>query len=593
MSHVAEDEQASIKNSKEVEANTNAVAIHDLDYDVPPEELTPVSAVYYASLGGRGLSEKEFFSSDPGASSDDECTGDKGAGILKEEVSAPPEGFSQRLAAILVAGAGFLADSYDLFVINIVLIMMKQNESYGLLTPDMQTQCSFMAIIGAAVGQLLFGFLGDQYGRRRMFLLTAILTILGNILQATAQPRKRLGIYQQMMLFRFIMGIGVGGEYPTASIITSENSTNWTRGRNLAAVFSMQGVGRLLCAVVLLTCVRTIEDTNIQWRVAVIVGALPMMIAVFYRWLPETAAFRHQVQARYPNMRERFKVIWKTVWENRRALTGTAGSWFILDMLFYGNSLFSADVTARIGLGDNIRGLTVQNLIIQSMAMPGYILAVLFIDCIGKKRLQLIGFFGEGVIFAVMAVFHSRLKRMPQVFLVMYALTFLFDNFGANTSTFVIPAVIYPTEARSTCHGISAAFGKAGAVVGASVFLNIVTMHCPNHGCSEDVDPALVDRGIKTVFYWYVIFDGVLRFSMSFSWAADPPLIAYPCREIMHLFSSFPPPFPVPFLSTRCAILSLVGFLWTCILVHDKRHKSLDCNGPLQAPATSAEYRMT
>jgi len=503
----AEDEQASIKRPREVGTDGNADATHDMDYDVFPEDLTPASAVYFVSPNRR-LSGKDFFSSsDPDASSDDEYAADEGAGILPEEAPAPPGELSQRLYTILVAGTGFLADSYDLFVINIVLLMMKQNKSYGPLTPEVQTQCSLMAIVGAMVGQLLFGFLGDQYGRRRMFLLTALLTILGNVLQATAQPRQRMGIYHQMMLFRFIMGMGVGGEYPAASTITSENSPSWQRGRNLAAVFSMQGVGRLLCAVVLLICAYTIEDTNMQWRVAVIVGAFPMMIAVFFRWLPETDAFRHHVQARYPNMRERFNVIWRTVWENRRALAGTAGSWFILDMLFYGNSLFSADVTVTMGLGDGIKGRAVQNLIIQSMAMPGYILAILFIDRIGKKRLQLLGFFGEGVTFAVMAVFHARLKQTPVVFLVMYALTFLFDNFGANTSTFVIPAVIYPTEARSTCHGISAAFGKAGAVVGASVFLSLVNRHCPNHVCSTNVDPALVDKGIQNVFYWYVEFD--------------------------------------------------------------------------------------
>lgn len=492
-------------NHRQNGLHDHAAATHAMEeYDAPPEDLSPVSSLAFVPAENRRLTSKDFFSSsDPDASSDDDYTGDEDDGNLPEEVAAPPGELSQRIYTILVAGTGFLADSYDLFVINIVLLMMKQNKNYGPLTPDVQTQCSFMAIVGAIAGQLLFGVMGDQYGRRRMFLLTALLTILGNVLQATAQPRERMGIYHQMMLFRFIMGMGVGGEYPAASTITSENSTSWQRGRNLAAVFSMQGVGRLLCAVVLLICAFTIKDTDMQWRVAVIVGAVPMMVAVFFRWLPETDAFRHHVQARYPNMRERFKNIWKMVWENRKALAGTAGSWFILDMLFYGNSLFSADVTETMGLGNGIRGRTVQNLIIQGMAMPGYILAVIFIDRIGKKRLQLIGFFGEGVIFGFMAVYHRQLKRTPVLFLIMYALTFLFDNFGANTATFVIPAVIYPTEARSTCHGISAAFGKAGAVVGASVFLRLVSMHCPNRVCSKDVDTALVDKGIKSVFYWY------------------------------------------------------------------------------------------
>lgn len=103
---------------------------------------------------------------------------------------------------------------------------------------------------------------------------------------------------------------------------------------------------------------------------------------------------------------------------------------------------------------------------------------------------------------------------------------------GANSTTWIIPAEIFPTEARSTCHGISAAFGKAGAVVGASVFLKLTNMHCVNHMCTPDSDPALVDKGIKSVFYW-------------------------------------------------CAVLSLFGFIWTSVLVHDKRHRSLDVKAPM------------
>lgn len=333
-------------------------------------------------------------------------------------------------------------------MINLVLLMMKQNESYGVLTPDMQAKCSFMAIIGALCGQLLFGLLGDQYGRRQTFLMTAALTILGNILQATAQPHPKFTIYQQMMVFRFIMGLGVGGEYPAASTITSENSNSWQRGRNLAAVFSMQGVGRLLCALVLLLCAYFISDTDLQWRVAVVAGAIPMMVAIFFRWLPETEVFRNQVEARYPDMRLRFSNILRTVWANRRALAGTAGSWFILDVLFYGNSLFSADVTSTMGLGSDIKGRSVANLVIQSMAMPGYIFTVMFIDKVGKKRLQLFGFMGEGLVFAFMAIYQSKLKQVPAAFLFLYALTFLLDNFGECMGVFLCMGVCLCEEGR-------------------------------------------------------------------------------------------------------------------------------------------------
>lgn len=53
------------------------------------------------------------------------------------------------------------------------------------------------------------------------------------------------------------------------------------------------------------------------------------------------------------------------------------------------------------------------------------------------------------------------------LFAVLYGLTFFFANFGPNSTTFVLPAELFPTRIRSTCHALSAAAGKAGAMVGA------------------------------------------------------------------------------------------------------------------------------
>ncbi|EFH50771.1 inorganic phosphate transporter family protein, partial [Arabidopsis lyrata subsp. lyrata] len=55
-------------------------------------------------------------------------------------------------------------------------------------------------------------------------------------------------------------------------------------------------------------------------------------------------------------------------------------------------------------------------------------------------------------------------------FVVFYSLTFFFSNFGPNATTFIVPAEIFPARIRSTCHGISAASGKAGAMVGSFGF---------------------------------------------------------------------------------------------------------------------------
>ena len=62
-------------------------------------------------------------------------------------------------------------------------------------------------------------------------------------------------------------------------------------------------------------------------------------------------------------------------------------------------------------------------------------------------------------------------ESLPVGFAVMYGFIFFFANFGPNSTTFIVPTEIFPTRLRSTCHGISGAGGKAGAIVGVFLFL--------------------------------------------------------------------------------------------------------------------------
>jgi len=85
-----------------------------------------------------------------------------------------------------------------------------------------------------------------------------------------------------------------------------------------------------------------------------------------------------------------------------------------------------------------------------------------------RYLIQLIGFFMMSVFMLLMGIMYDDLKnKYTTLFALFYALTFFFANFGPNSTTFVLPAELFPTRVRSTCHAISAASGKAGAIVAA------------------------------------------------------------------------------------------------------------------------------
>jgi PHS family inorganic phosphate transporter-like MFS transporter len=286
---------------------------------------------------------------------------------------------------IAVSGAGFLADAYDLFVINLAVDMMAKVSYKEILTDDLKSNVKTMALIGAVVGQLVFGATADLIGRRIVFIITCTLVICGAILSASAQDTSSFGIYSQLCLWRFILGVGVGGEYPLSAAITSESASIENKSKCLAMVFSMQGFGSLLCTLVLVTVSQTlVGQFEAQWRIALGLGGLPMILAFYFRWTmheskqwenkPSDAVFRtsiisdsktNQRVSVFEYFSSGFNYVQAVVRRNHFRLLGTAGAWFILDIVFYANSLFSGQITKSMGLGSTIQAEALTQLILQ------------------------------------------------------------------------------------------------------------------------------------------------------------------------------------------------------------------------------------
>eukprot|EP00597_Dinobryon_sp_UTEXLB2267_P003690 CAMPEP_0170058874 /NCGR_PEP_ID=MMETSP0019_2-20121128/1332_1 /TAXON_ID=98059 /ORGANISM="Dinobryon sp., Strain UTEXLB2267" /LENGTH=434 /DNA_ID=CAMNT_0010263921 /DNA_START=375 /DNA_END=1679 /DNA_ORIENTATION=- len=377
-----------------------------------------------------------------------------------------------------------------------------------------------MALVGAVVGQIGFGSIADMIGRRRVFIMTCSMVIFGAVMSATVQNTSgSFGIFSQLTFWRFILGVGIGGEYPLSASITSESSQSQDVVRNLAMVFSMQGIGTILCSLVLVTVTNTMGDNyDTQWRLALGLGAVPMACSFYFRWKMHETSWANEINkplllhedstTEYSSpsysiiayFREGLAFVWQTVQTHWWALLGTAGSWFVLDVVFYANGLFSGQVTTAMGLSTSTRGEASAALILQCIALPGYMCTILFIDRIGPSNLQLIGFVATAFFFLLLAVLQPYLLQVPPLYIILYGLTFFFQNFGANATTYIIPSIIYPTNHRATCHGISAAWGKMGAIVGAEVFLYLQNSFCRGDNCTDDATAEQKNNGLRVVF---------------------------------------------------------------------------------------------
>lgn len=413
----------------------------------------------------------------------------------------------------------------------------------GSLPPNVSAAVNGVALCGTLAGQLFFGWLGDKLGRKSVYGATLMVMCVCSIASGLSFGHSAKAVMTTLCFFRFWLGFGIGGDYPLSATIMSEYANKKTRGAFIAAVFAMQGFGILAGGVFAMIMAAafdarfkaptyevdpvgsTVPEADYLWRIILMVGALPALLTFYWRLkMPETARYtalvaknakqaaadmakvlNTDIEADQPKPAEQnaptrsgYGLFSKQFLKRHGLhLLGTTSTWFLLDIAFYSQNLFQKDIFTAIGWIPPAKTMNAihevftiaraQTLIALCSTVPGYWFTVALIDVIGRFAIQLMGFFFMTVFMFALAFPYNHWKKPDNRigFVVMYSLTFFFCNFGPNATTFVVPAEIFPARLRSTCHGISAASGKLGAIVGAFGFLYL----------AQNQDPTKTDAG--------------------------------------------------------------------------------------------------
>jgi MFS family permease len=378
---------------------------------------------------------------------------------------------------------GFFTDAYDLFVISTVAVLVK---SQWHLSTTQTSWVTGSAILAAFVGALVFGRIADVLGRKSVYVTVAIIMIVGAVASAFATD------FLWLVAARFVLGLGIGGDYPVSAVLMSEYSNRDDRGRLVGLVFSMQALGLIVGPLVGLVLLSSGISHDLTWRLMLGLGAVPAAAVVFLRTkMPESPRFQARVRGKADRAGRELAlfsdgiVTGSSISEDtvrriglgrfltdRRSLVlllGTAGTWFLFDYAYYGNTLSLPAILKEVAPHASLVAKLAWTLgIFVVFAVPGYALAVTKMDRIGHRRLQLIG-------FGVMAAAFIFLGAIPVLttavapFLLIFGLSYFFIEFGPNTTTFVMPSEVFPVGMRTTGHGIAAGIGKLGAFIG--VFL--------------------------------------------------------------------------------------------------------------------------
>nr|DAD46497.1 TPA_asm: hypothetical protein HUJ06_016434 [Nelumbo nucifera] len=168
--------------------------------------------------------------------------------------------------AIIIAGMGLFTDAYDFFCIIPVMKLIGRiyyhDPAEHQKLPFVVTMVVAVAFIGTMIGQVVFGILGDRIGRKRVYGLALTIMVSSSIGCGFSICRTRKCMITSLCFFRFLLGVGIGGDYPLSATIMSEFANKVTRGSFIAAVFSMQGFGILVSAAVTMAVLAIFDRTS-------------------------------------------------------------------------------------------------------------------------------------------------------------------------------------------------------------------------------------------------------------------------------------------------------------------------------------------
>lgn len=370
---------------------------------------------------------------------------------------------------VLGAGIGWALDAMDVGLISFLLVAIK--EEWHLGANDL-SWIATMGFIGMAVGAAASGLLADRIGRRNVFVVTLVIYGLATGLSAISS-----GLLM-FLVFRLVVGLGLGGELPVASTLVSEYAPARIRGRIIVALESFWAIGWLLAA-----CLgKWLVPVENGWRWALVIGVVPAVYALYVRRnLPESVRFlerRGQTGQAEDAVREFERAsgvapvpspdrvaaepprlplaqLWQRPYAGRTLALWV--TWFGVNFAYYGAFLWIP--TFLVESGFPMAKSFSFTLWITLAQLPGYALSAVLVEKLGR-RATLAAFLAGS---AVAALLFGHATSDAAILATGCALSFC--NLGAWGALYAVTPEVYPTLVRATGAGSATAFGRIASIV--------------------------------------------------------------------------------------------------------------------------------
>ncbi|KAF9889406.1 hypothetical protein FE257_007307 [Aspergillus nanangensis] len=392
---------------------------------------------------------------------------------------APPftpaqrKGRWERSWPTIACGAGLFSDGYLNGVIGSVNTILSQLYPVTYNSSPASQNVASITFAGTVLGQLIFGYLSDHWSRKWSLLISTLILIIFSALSAGSYGAhgSQYGLFAALTAYRFILGIGIGGEYPAGSVAAAENTGELKEGHRhrwfiMFTNFQID-FAYVVSALVPMILVLIFTENHLRavWRIALGLGIIPPLSLFYLRLkLEEPEAFNRGRMRKFP--------IWLIIKFYWKRLTVVSLIWFLYDFSAYSFNIYSSKwISIIIGdtapLWKTFGWTTVTNL----FYIPGAFLGALASDKIGPRNTLALGVGLQGVCPSP-----SRLGRTS---IDLSSIFSALGEFGPGDNIGLCAAKTSATAIRGQYYAIAAAFGKIGAFVGTYV-IPIIQDNAPN-----------------------------------------------------------------------------------------------------------------
>lgn len=418
-----------------------------------------------------------------------------------ESLDASP--LTRPMGLLWILSAGLIAlDGFDFFIIGVAIPFIERDFGIDVTATG---AIATAAVAGALVGSLTLGPITDRIGRQRMLVIDIALFVFASAATALAWNEASL------VVFRFLVGVAIGADYPISVAYITENVPTRFRGRMVIGAFTFQAVGALLGAatgLLVITLFQIIYPDSLEpiihygWRWMLGVGiALAIVVAILrFQFLLESPRYyisrgeyeeassaASQLLGRAiaitpdtdpmpPSASIGFRALVSPPY--RRSTILASVPWFLQDISTYGIGIFTPVIIAMLAFAGETDFITKEiasaqgAIFVDVFLIAGFLLAVILVDQVGRIKLQVIGFLGMAVGLSLLALAgnpsatgHPNLVLIFSGFIIFNVLM----NMGPNSTTFLLSGEVFPTTIRASGAGLAAAIAKAGAVLGTFV----------------------------------------------------------------------------------------------------------------------------